>query len=83
MDYYDPTTFNGTFDSDRAVFSKRNTYSHQREYRFAIDRETEEDAPYTLKVGSLRDIAVGCRTSEVNDLIRSYLYQMRGQGVFG
>lgn len=83
VDYYDPTTYNGTFDADRAVFNKRDTYSHQREYRFAIDRGVDEEARYTLSVGSLRDICVGCRTSEVNELIRSYLYQMRAQGIFG
>jgi hypothetical protein len=82
VDYYDPTTFNGTFDADRAVFNKRDTYSHQREYRVALDRGVEGETPYSLEVGSLRDICVGCHTSEVNELIRTYLYQMKAQGVF-
>ncbi|MBU6959675.1 hypothetical protein KRR23_18290 [Pseudomonas sp. CVAP len=83
MDYYDPSTFHGSFDDKRAVFNKRDVYSHQREYRFAIDRGVEEEARYTLNVGSLRDICLGCRTSDVNKLIRAYLYQMKAQGVFG
>lgn len=83
VDYYNPLTFNGSFDTDRAVFNKRDTYSHQREYRFAIDRGVDEEAAYTLEVGSLQDICVKCHTSEVNELIRAYLYQMKGQGVFG
>lgn len=83
VDYYDPSTFNGSFDKEQAVLKKRDDYSHQREYRFALDRGVHEEAPYTLPVGSLRDIAIGCRTSEVNDLIRGYLHQMKAQGVFG
>lgn len=83
VDYYNPETFHGTFEENRAIFKKRDVYSHQKEYRFALDRGVEEESSYTLKVGSLRDICFGCRTSEVNDLIRSYLYQMKDQGVFG
>lgn len=83
VDYYDVSVFHGSFDQKQAVLKKRSEYSHQREYRFALDRETSEEAPYTLSVGSLRDIAIGCDTSEVNGLVRSYLYQLRAQGVFG
>lgn len=83
VDYYDAATFHGSFDQAQAVFKKRNEYAHQREYRIALDRQALEEAPYTLSVGSLRDIAIGCRTSEVNDLIRGYLHQLRAQGVFG
>lgn len=83
VDYYDPSTFHGVFDDEQAVLKKRITYSHQREYRYALDRGVGVEDPYTLEVGSLRDIAIGCRTSEVNGLIRDILYQMRAQGVFG
>lgn len=82
VEYYDPSTFHGTFDDSQAVLKKRGEYSHQREYRFALDRGVEVEGAYTLDVGSLRDIAVGCKTSEVNDLIRDYIYQMKAQGVF-
>jgi hypothetical protein len=83
VDYYDPLTFHGSFDEAQAVLKKRDDYSHQREYRFALDRGVQEESVYTLPVGSLRDIAIGCRTSEVNDLIRHFLHQMKAQGVFG
>ncbi|MBB6289785.1 MULTISPECIES: hypothetical protein [unclassified Pseudomonas] len=83
VDYYDPSTFHGSFDNTQALLKKRSEFSHQREYRFAVDRDVHEEAPYTLSVGSLRDIAIGCRTSEVNELIRNYLHQMKAQGVFG
>lgn len=83
VDYYDPTSFNGMFDSAQAVLKKRAEYPHQREYRFAVDRGVPEGGAYTLEVGPLRDIAVGCRTDEVNELIRGFLHQLRAQGVFG
>lgn len=83
VDYYDPSTFHGSFDDDRVAFNKRDVYSHQREYRYAIARGTGEETPYSLYVGSLRDICIACETSDVNELIRSYLYQMKEQGVFG
>lgn len=83
VEYYDPCTFHGEFDDAQAVLKKRLEYSHQREYRYAIDRGVSAEAPWPLDVGSLRDIAFGCPTSEVNGLIRSYLYQMKAQGVFG
>lgn len=83
VEYYDPETYHGQFDQRQAVLKKRAEYSHQREYRFAVDRGVAEEEAYTLEVGSLRDIAVACRTSEVNGLIRDYLHQMRAQGVFG
>jgi|GEM_PF-696358 len=82
VDYYDPATFNGTFDDAQAVLKKRVEYSHQREYRFAMDRGVSEEVAYTLEVGSLRDIAMGCRTTEVNELVRGFLHQLRAQGVF-
>jgi hypothetical protein len=82
VDYYDPLTFNGSFDKAQAVLKKRDNYAHQREYRFALDRGNEVEEAFTLPVGSLRDIAIGCRTSEVNDLIRGFLHQMKAQGMF-
>lgn len=83
VDYYDPSVFNGAFGDAEAVLRKRAEYSHQREYRYALDRSVHAEAPFTLDVGSLRDIAIGCRTSEVNDHIRDYLHQMKAHGVFG
>lgn len=83
VEYYDPTSFHGEFEDVQAVLSKRVEYSHQREYRYVLDRGVGVEEPYTLEVGSLRDIAIGCRTSEVNGHIRDFLYQVKAQGVFG
>ena len=35
--YYDPDTFNGSFQGIEAAFWKQKQYSYQREFRFAID----------------------------------------------
>lgn len=83
VEYYDPASFNGEFEGVQAVLRKRAEYSHQREYRYVLDRGVDVEGVYTLSVGSLRDIAIGCRTSEVNGFIRDFLHQMKAQGVFG
>jgi len=83
VSYYDPATFHGQFDEDRAVFNKRSTFAHQREYRFALDRGSNKGEAIKLSVGSLRDICIACRTEEVNEKLRDFLYQLRAQGVFG
>ncbi|QQQ52333.1 hypothetical protein JJQ97_09015 [Pseudomonas syringae] len=82
VDYSDPHTLHGSFAKVQAILKKRDDYSHQREYRFALDRGTQEESPFTLSLGSLRDIAIGCRTAEVNVLVKDYLYQLRDQDVF-
>jgi hypothetical protein len=37
MEYYDPTVFHGVFKEEEAVLKKHLRFSHQREYRIAID----------------------------------------------
>lgn len=82
VSYYDPATFHGQFDEDRAAFNKRSTFAHQREYRFALDREVDKEEAIKLSVGTLRDICIACRTEEVNGMLRDFLYQLRAQGEF-
>lgn len=82
VDYYDSETFHGIFDKSRAAFNKRDSYEHQREYRFAIDRENDEDKPFTLEVGSLRDICTPMPTSAVNEALRASLHHLRQKGIF-
>ncbi|ATM95484.1 hypothetical protein yfred0001_43180 [Yersinia frederiksenii ATCC 33641] len=45
-----------TFDF-RSVFLKNSKYSHQQEYRIAIDRLMTDEEIYVLEIGDLRDIS--------------------------
>lgn len=56
VEYYDPESFTGEF-GDRAAFSKTKNFSHQKEYRFVVDTQTEDEAPLILDIGEIRDIA--------------------------
>lgn len=69
VEYYDPDDFHGDFDEQDVVFKKRKEYSYQSEYRIYIDTELEGDEPYVLQVGDLRDIAVSCKTCEINSML--------------
>lgn len=64
VEYYDPESFTGEF-GDRAAFYKQNMYSHQKEYRFAIDTGTEGNNALVLDIGCIRDIASICDTWDV------------------
>jgi len=67
VDYYNPDTFSGDFSHRDALFRKRDEFSHQSEYRFVIKRDSEENIPVTLNIGSIRDIAVPYKTSDFNE----------------
>lgn len=56
VEYYDPESFTGEF-GDRAAFYKQHRYSHQKEYRFAINTGTEGTDALVIDIGSIRDIA--------------------------
>lgn len=58
--YFDPDTFNGTFEGDEAVMRKTSGFSHQKEYRVYVYNGTSGDDARTLKVGDLSDIAHCC-----------------------
>ncbi|PWY39839.1 hypothetical protein DK261_19485 [Pseudomonas sp. RW409] len=82
VSYYDAATFNGNFADEKIPFNKRDSYQHQREYRIALDRPDADGGPFTLEVGSLRDICAICPTSEINPLVEDCLQQLYRQGVF-
>jgi len=56
VEYYDPESFTGEF-GDRAAFYKTKNFTHQKEYRFVVNTQTENDAPLILDIGDIRDIA--------------------------
>lgn len=69
VQYYDPDTFSGSFDEDKAIFWKKNSFSHQKEFRFYVyDGSTGDDAR-TLNVGDLSDIAFNCHKADVNSSV--------------
>jgi hypothetical protein len=54
VEYFDPTRFHGRLK--HPVFLKREEYSWQREYRFAVDQGLDVPKPLELNVGPLSDI---------------------------
>lgn len=57
VNYYDPTTFCGLIAEEVTPFSKQIRFAYQREYRLVANRQYSDPSPYTLDIGSLRDIA--------------------------
>ncbi|MGM0582965.1 MAG: hypothetical protein ACQETL_19975 [Bacteroidota bacterium] len=70
VEYYDPNVFSGTFSEDVAVFRKRQEFAHQREYRFSINTGSSGDDALKLQIGDISDIAIFCKTSQVNSLLK-------------
>lgn len=66
VEYYDPETFHGSFGELEAVFSKRDVYQGQSEYRFAFGSHAEV-GPKVFRLGSLQGVAVKVSTREIND----------------
>ena len=75
--YVDPTTLDiGMFSEEiDAAFHKYSRYSPEKEYRFAIDTNTEGINPITLDIGGIEDIAVRVDTSKINEEIRRWLFR--------
>ncbi|NOQ63427.1 MAG: hypothetical protein GQ582_02805 [Methyloprofundus sp.] len=65
VDYYDPNSFNGFFPEEKAIFMKRKEYSHQSEYRFAIDTGLGNDTPINLFIEDISDISILRATSDL------------------
>lgn len=57
VNYYDPTIFHGHFAEEDTPFRKQIRFAHQREYRLVANRQDSDASPYSLDIGSLRDIA--------------------------
>jgi hypothetical protein len=58
VEYYDEMKFSGDFPKGIGRFRKRSIYSHQSEYRIALEAGVQ--GPFRFEIGDLRDI-----TSEV------------------
>jgi len=69
VDYYDPDTFNGSFNPVETIFKKRYIYQHQNEYRFAFD-SLEQEGVKTIHLGSLSDIAFKLPSKEISERVQ-------------
>lgn len=68
--YYDENDTSLTLIDDMdAPFYKQSKYSHQSEFRLCLHRHKSTNEPFTLDIGSIRDIATEIRTEEFNSLI--------------
>ena len=61
------------------VFCKRERYKSEREYRFAIHTGLEVHDPLILETGDLSDIAIRCKTAEINDLLQMSIQSGDGE----
>lgn len=66
VEYYNPTSFNGSFSEVESIFRKRDEYRHQKEYRFAFDTGTVGEDPLVLNIGDINDITMQCKVSDIN-----------------
>lgn len=66
VEYYDPTSFNGSFSEVESIFRKRDEYKHQKEYRFSFDTGVAGTDPLILNIGDISDITMQCKVSEIN-----------------
>ena len=65
--YYDPEVGTPLAPLDIGmVFTKREKYAHQKEFRFAIDTGTSGCEPITLNIGEIDDIAIRLNTADMN-----------------
>jgi len=66
VEYYDPTSFNGSFSEVDSIFRKRDEYKHQKEYRFSFDTGIAGNDPLILNIGDISDITMQCKVSDIN-----------------
>jgi hypothetical protein len=69
VQYFDPDTFHGSFEEIEAAFHKRNTYSHQNEYRFAFMQDKPRGA-LKICVGDLTGVAVKIPARDINSTFK-------------
>ncbi|MBA1205356.1 hypothetical protein G7009_26990 [Pseudomonas capeferrum] len=65
VEYFDPGTFNGSFNGQDAILRKKSSFAHQREYRIFTYNRTIGDEPRVLQIGDLSDITFNCHKSEL------------------
>lgn len=76
VEYYDPEVGTPPAGSNlETIFSKRNKYEHQREFRIAIDTRNAGSGPIILDIGEIDDIAFCVNTS---DIIQNLTVQVPG-----
>lgn len=63
--YYDPATIHGEFEDVESVFRKQSRYQFQREFRFVINSHSTGDSPLAMNIGTLSDITMRFRASEL------------------
>ncbi|HAV1534917.1 hypothetical protein [Enterobacter hormaechei] len=69
--YFDETTnLQNDQTSLTSLFYKRKSYSHQQEYRIAIDRSSGKGEPFVLDIGHIGDIVRIGKTKDFNSTIR-------------
>jgi hypothetical protein len=66
VEYYDPKTFHGAFRQDKIPFRKRLEFSHQREYRIAVDSRTKGQDALEIEVGDISDISATMNAANLN-----------------
>ena len=65
--YYDPIVGTPPARSDiESIFTKRDQYAYQKEFRIALDTRTSGSNPVTLNIGSISDIALRLKTRDIN-----------------
>ena len=65
--YYDPNIGTPPARSEiDSIFTKRNQYAYQKEFRIAIDTRTEGSNPITLNIGPIDDITQRLKTRDFN-----------------
>lgn len=69
VEYFDPETFNGSFDEDEAIFRKKKCFSHQKEFRIFVYNGTSGDDHKVLSIGDLSDIAFNCPKADLNKFL--------------
>ena len=65
--YYDPNAGTPPARSQiESIFTKRNQYAYQKEFRIVIDTLTLGIDPITLNIGSIDDIVLRLKTRDIN-----------------
>ncbi|EOV4651120.1 hypothetical protein ACONRW_004724 [Vibrio parahaemolyticus] len=72
--YFDERSFSGELDSKYHGLQKRNSYSHQREFRLLVDRKLSTPSRFTLSIGDISEYCTGILTpEEFNDILEIQL----------
>lgn len=69
VSYYDFSNDNISCGFPEIAFQKRSEFSYQREFRFLLQKLEPNDAPLILEVGDLSDIAISCKSCDLNGMI--------------